>query len=119
MITSVHKQKHFFLGTVKTDQDLLLTSHQMSQHIIKTNKHFTLAKEEIKPVLQSIAEQLLDKETECKLQNITKLVFNIAVSRRFHMTKDLLEHFNIKLQNFHVRECKWMNQLILEVEHNC
>ena len=70
MKSSVRKQKDSFLGAVKTDQDLLLTSYRLSHHILKTKKPFTLSEEVIKPALQIVAEQLLDKETERKFQNI-------------------------------------------------
>jgi len=70
MKSSVRKQTHSFLGAVKTDQDLLLTSYRLSHHVLKTKKPFTLAEEVIKPELQIVAEQLLDKETERRLQNI-------------------------------------------------
>ena len=66
MKSSVCKQKDSFLGAVKTDQDLLLTSYRLSHHILKTKKLFTLGEEVIKPALQIMAEQLLDKETERK-----------------------------------------------------
>ena len=64
MKSSVCKQKDLFLGAVKTDQDLLLTSYRLSHHILKIKKPFTLGEEIIKPALQIVAEQLLDKETE-------------------------------------------------------
>ena len=70
MKSSVCKQKDSFLRAVKTDQDLLLTSYRLSHHILKTKKPFTLGEEVIKPALQIVAEQLLDKETERKFQNI-------------------------------------------------
>ena len=70
MKSSVCKQKDSFLGAVKTDQDLLLTSYRLSHHFLKTKKPFTLGEKVIKPALQIVAEQLLDKETERKFQNI-------------------------------------------------
>ena len=70
MKSSVCKQKDSFLGAVKTDQDLLLTSYRLSHNIFKTKKPFTLGDEVIKPALQIMAEQLLDKGTERKFQNI-------------------------------------------------
>ena len=78
------------LGVVKTDQDLLLTLYRLSHHILKTKKPFTLGEEVIKPALRIVAEQLLDKETEHKFQNIP--LSDTTVSRkRFHMAEDLLE----------------------------
>ena len=70
MKSSVCKQKDSFLGAVETDQDLLLTSYRLSHHFLKTKKPFTLGEKVIKPALQIVAEQLLDKETERKFQNI-------------------------------------------------
>ena len=52
MKSSVCKQKNSFLGAVKTDQDLLLTSYRLSHHILKTKKPFTLGEGVIKPALQ-------------------------------------------------------------------
>ena len=52
MKSSVCKQKDLFLGAVKTDQDLLLTSYRLSHHILKTKKPFTLGEGVIKPALQ-------------------------------------------------------------------
>ena len=66
MKSSICKQKDSFLGAVKTNQDLLLTSYRLLHHILKTKKPFTLGEEVIKPALQIVAEQLLDKETEHK-----------------------------------------------------
>ena len=84
--SSVCKLKDLFLGAVKTDQDLLLTSYRLSHHILKTKKLFTLRKEVIKPALQIVAEQLLDKEIERKFQNI--LLSDTMASRRgFHMAE--------------------------------
>ena len=70
MKSSVCKQKDLFLGAVKTDQNLLLTSYRLSHHFFKTKKPFTLGEIVIKPALQIMAEHLLDKETERKFQNI-------------------------------------------------
>ena len=96
MKSSVRKQKDSFLGAVKTDQDLLLTSYQLSHHILKTKKPFTLGEKVIKPALQIVAEQLLDKETERKFQNIP--LSDTAVSRRgFHIAEDLLEQLLCKI----------------------
>ena len=96
MKSSVCKQKDSFLGAVKTDQDLLLTSYRLSHHILKTKKPFTLGEEVIKPALQIMAEQLLDKETERKFQNIP--LSDTTVSRRgFHMAEDLLEQLLCKI----------------------
>ena len=96
MKSSVHKQKDSFLGAVKTDQDLLLTSYRLSHHILKTKKPFTLGEEVIKPALQIVAEQLLDKKTEIKFQNIS--LSDTTVSRRgFHMAEDLLEQLLYKI----------------------
>ena len=64
MKSSVCKQKDSFLGAVKTEQDLLLTSYRLSHHIFKTKKPFTLGEKVIKPALQIVAEQLLDNATE-------------------------------------------------------
>ena len=81
---------------MKTDQDLLLTSHRLSHHILKTKKPFTLAEEVIKPALQIVTEQLLDKETERRLQNIP--LSDTTVSRRgFDMAEDLLEQLLYKI----------------------
>ena len=79
MKSSICKQKNSFLGAVKTDQDLLLTSYRLSHHILKTKKTFTLGEIVIKPALQIMAEHLLDKETERKFQNIP--LSNTTVSR--------------------------------------
>ena len=49
MKSNVYKQKDSFLGAVKTNQDLLLTSYRLSHHILKTKKPFTLGEEVIKP----------------------------------------------------------------------
>ena len=85
-----------FLGAVKTDQDLLLTSYRLSHHILKTKKPFTLGEEVITPALQIMAEQLLDKETERKFQTIP--LSDTTVSRRgFHMAEDLLEQLLCKI----------------------
>ena len=66
-------------------------------HILKTKKPFTLGEKVIKPVLQFVAEQVLDKETERKFQNI--LLSDITVSRRgFHMAEDLLEQLLCKIR---------------------
>ena len=90
MKSSVCKQKGSFLGAIKTDQDLLLTSYRLSHHILKTKKPFTLGEEVIKPALQIVAEQLLDKEAKRKFQNIP--LSDTTVSRKgFHMAEDLLE----------------------------
>ena len=52
--------------------------------------------EVIKPALQIVAEQLLDKETERKFQNIP--LSDTTVSRRgFLMAEDLLEQFLCKI----------------------
>ena len=94
--SSVCKQKNSFLEVVKTDQDLLLTSYRLSHHILKTKKPFTLGEEFIKPVFQIVAEQLLDKETERKFQNIP--LSDTTVSRRgFHMAEDFLEQLLCKI----------------------
>ena len=104
----VCKQKDSFFGAVKTDQDLLLTSYQLSHHILKTKKLFTLGEKVIKPALQIVAEQLLDKETERKFQNIP--LSNTTVSRRgFHMAKDLLEQLLCKIEKVLVTDCNWIN----------
>jgi len=96
MKSSARKQKDSFLGTVKTDQDLLLTSCRLSHHILKTKKPFTLAEELIKPALQIAAEQLLDKETERRLQNIP--LSDTTVRRRgFDTAEDLLEQLLYKI----------------------
>ena len=96
MKSSVRKQKDSFLGAVKTDQDLLLTSYRLSHYILKTKKPFTLGEEVIKPALQIVAEQLLDKKTEIKFQNIP--LSDTTVSRRgFHMAEDLLEQLLYKI----------------------
>ena len=47
-------------STVKTDQDFLLTSYQLSHHILKTKKPFTFGEKVIKPALQIVTEQLLN-----------------------------------------------------------
>ena len=80
MKSGVCKQKDSFLEAVKTDHDLLLTSYRLSHHILKTKKPFTLGEEVIKAALQIVAEQLLDKETERKFQNIP--LSDTIVSRR-------------------------------------
>ena len=96
MKSSVCKQKDSFLGVVKTDPDLLFTSYRLSHHILETKKLFTLGEEVIKPALQIVAEQLLDKETERKFQNIP--LSDTTVSRRgFHMAEDLLEQLLCKI----------------------
>ena len=96
MKSSVCKQKDSFLGAVKTKQNLLLTSYRLSHHILKTKKPFTLGEEVIEPALQIVAEQLLNKETERKFQNIP--LSDTTVSRRgFHMAKDLLEQLLCKI----------------------
>ena len=96
MKSSVCKQKDSFLGAIKTDRDLLLTSYRLSHHILKTKKPFTLGKEVIKPALQIMAEQLLDKETERKFQYIP--LSDTTVSRRgFYMAEDLLEQLLCKI----------------------
>ena len=95
--SNVCKQKDSFSGAVKTDQDLLLTSYRLSYHILKTKKPFTLGEEVIKPALQIMAEQLLDKETERKFQNIP--LSDTTVSRRgFHMAEGLLEQLLCKIE---------------------
>ena len=67
-----------------------MTSYRLSHHILKTKKPFTLNEEVIKPALQIVTEQLLDKETERTFQNIT--LSDTTVSRRgFHMVENLLE----------------------------
>ena len=97
MKSCVHKQKVSFLGAVKTNPDLLLTSYRLSYHILKTKKPFTLAEEVIKPALQIVAEELLDKETERKLQKIP--LSDTTVSRRgIHMAEDLLEQLLDKIK---------------------
>ena len=109
MKSSVRKQKDSFLETVKTDQDLLLTSYLLSNRILKTKKPFTLGEEVIKPALQIVTEQLLDKETERKFQNIP--LSDATVNRRgFHMAEDLLEQLLYKIGKVHVMDCNWMNQ---------
>ena len=96
MKSRVWKQKKLFLAAVKTDQDLLLTSYRLSHYILKTKKPFTLGEEVIKPTLQIVAEQLLDKETVRKFQNIP--FSDTTVSRRgFHMAEDLLEQLLCKI----------------------
>ena len=96
MKSSVRKQKDSFLGAIKTDQDLLLTSYRQSHHILKTKKPFTLGEEVIKPALQVVAEQLLDKETERKFQNIP--LSDATVSKRgFRMAEDLLQQLLYKI----------------------
>ena len=82
MKSSVCKQKDSFLGAVKTDQDLLLTSYRLSHHILKTKEPFTLGEEVIKSALQIMAEQLLDKETERKFQNMQCVVHTQHQSSR-------------------------------------
>jgi len=96
MKSSVRKQKDSYLGAVKTDQDLLLTSYRLSHHILKAKKLLILAEEVIKPALQIIAEQLLDKETECRLRNIP-LSDTTASRRGFDMAEDLLEQLLYKI----------------------
>ena len=96
MKSSICKQKDSFLGAVKTDQNLLLTLYQLSHHILKTKKSFTLGEEVIKPALQIMAEQLLNKETECKFQNIP-LSDTTAGRREFHMAEDLFEQLLCKI----------------------
>ena len=54
MKNSVCKQNDLFLGAVKTDRDLLLTSYRLWHYILKT-KPFTLGEEVIKPALQIVA----------------------------------------------------------------
>ena len=118
MKSSVCNQKDLFLGAVKTDQDLLLTSYRLSHHILKTMKPFTLGEKVFKAALQIVADQLLDKETECKFQNIS--LSDTTVSKRgFHMAEDLLEQLLCKIGKVLVMNCNWMNQLILRKEHNC
>ena len=74
----------------------MLTSYRLSHHILKTKKPFTLGEEVIKPALQIVAEQLLDKETERKFQNIP--LSDTTVSRRgFRMAEDLLEQLLCKI----------------------
>ena len=55
-----------------------------------------MAEDVIKPVLQIVAEQLLDKETECKLQNIP-LSDTTEGRRGFQMTEDLREQLSYKI----------------------
>ena len=55
-----------------------------------------MGEEVIKPTLQIVAEQFLDKETEHKFQNIP--LSDTTVSRRgFHMAEDLLEELLCKI----------------------
>ena len=93
---SVCKQKDSFLGAVKNDQDLLLTSYQLSHHILKTKKLFSLDEEVIKPALQIVEEQLLDKETKRKFQNIP-LSDTTVSRRRFHKAEHLLKQLLCKI----------------------
>ena len=97
--SSACKRKDSFLGAVKTDQDLLLTSYKLLHDILKTKKPFTLGEKVIKPALQIVAEQLVDKKIEQKFQNIP--LFDTTVSRRrFHMAEDLLEQLLCKIGKF-------------------
>ena len=76
---------------------MFLTLYRLSHHILKTKKPFTLGEKVIKPALQFVAEQLLDKETERKFQNIP--LSDTTVSRRgFHMAKDFLEQLLCKIR---------------------
>ena len=57
-----------------------------------------MAEEVIKPALQIVAEQLLDKTTKRKLQN-RPLCDTIASKRGFHMAEDLLKQLSHEIQN--------------------
>ena len=96
MKSDVCKQKALFLAAVKIDQDLLLTSYRLLHHILKTKKRFILGEKVIKPALQIVAVQLLDKETEHKFRNIP-LSDTTVSTRGFHMAEDLLEQLLCKI----------------------
>jgi len=60
----------------------------LSHHILKTKTPFTLTEKVIEPALQIAAEQVLDKETERKLQNkhLCPILTGISYGRRFIAT---------------------------------